>query len=57
MLKAFFVAVDVQNAFFFKIEIYAFFLRLSKQVFSRGNGKASELYGIAFSSGMHSAFG
>ena len=47
MFKPFFVAVDVQNAFFFKVKIHAFFMRPSKQMFTRGNGKARGLHGVA----------
>ena len=47
VIKALFFAVDMQDALFFEIEIHALRLRPGKQMFTRRNGQASRLHGVA----------
>ena len=47
VFKALFIAVNVQDALFFKVEIHAFSLRPSKQMLTRCNGQARGLNGVA----------
>ena len=47
VVKAFFVAVDVQDAFFFQVKVHALGLRPGKQVLACGHGQACRLNGVA----------